>query len=76
MFGLKFWYGGGGAGGYLWYGVVWGKRRVGIHLLSESRQSVWGKGELCRGCFEGWGVSEWEGVVIGWGDLCFGTLHQ
>jgi hypothetical protein len=29
----------------------------------------WGKGGLCRGCFEGWGVSEWEGVVIGWGIL-------
>lgn len=79
--GLSVWYGGGGAGGYLWYGVVWGKRRVGIHLLSESRRGGAGKDELCRGCFEGSGCQrvggrcDWLGEFGAFGD-CVGLLQS
>lgn len=63
---LSVWYGGGGAGGYLWYGVVWGKRRVGIHLLSESRRGGAGGRAGCaevvwsaRGCQRVGGRCDW-----------------
>lgn len=49
--------------------MVWGslgQATGGYPSLSESRRGGAGKGGLCRGCFEGWGVSEWAGVVIGW----------